>query len=333
MERFKCNGIIKISVDNLNNMASISMKHDFLHKRPANVEVSQDIKDFIKEHIDLLHREIYVQLVSKGLDSFIHQKQIHFWCQKWLNQENHNIILDETIPVPAIAFTTGLYEKLNQIGVKIRECGIDATYNTNNFGFELYTLEAEINRTGFLLAYLFLENNGRCGDGIPRFTWKGIKIQLCKWHIKRAILNYTTNKFCPKEYHKTIWSIMEKHLQHTLIPTSNGLYLTSKEIYEAAIQEIIVKKDGPYGQGLPRLDLVVYIVNKCSSTSTTKLEQIQSGREKLEWIKQNGKRPVKQEFFERLKRNHEPPFLTEIDKDSAHPYINQTLSNLNLKII
>ncbi|GBC05165.1 hypothetical protein RclHR1_06070001 [Rhizophagus clarus] len=150
MERFKCNGIIKISVDNLNNMASISMKHDFLHKRPANVEVSQDIKDFIKEHIDLLHREIYVQLVSK----------------EWLNQENHNIILDETIPVPAIAFTTGLYEKLNQIGVKIRECGIDATYNTNNFGFELYTLEAEINRTGFLLAYLFLENNGRCGDGI-----------------------------------------------------------------------------------------------------------------------------------------------------------------------
>lgn len=56
MERFKCNGVIKISVDNLNNIVSLSVKHDFLHLRPANVEVSQDIKDYIKEHIDLLPR-------------------------------------------------------------------------------------------------------------------------------------------------------------------------------------------------------------------------------------------------------------------------------------
>ena len=36
----------------------------------------------------------------------------------------------------------------------------------NNFGFELYTLQAEMNGTGFPLAYMFLENNGRCGEGI-----------------------------------------------------------------------------------------------------------------------------------------------------------------------
>jgi hypothetical protein len=100
-----------------------------------------------------------------------------------------------------------------------------------------------------------------------RFTWKDIKIQLCKWHIKRAILarlsskkmprNATfnplselgshfsfngitpSNKFCPKEYHKTIWLMMEKHLHwHTLIPTGNGLYLTSKEIHKTAVQEM-----------------------------------------------------------------------------------------------
>jgi len=85
----------------------------------------------------------------------------------------------------------------------------------------LYTLEAEMNGTGFPLAYLFLENNGQCGEGIrttviqkfltklrdigiqpefiltdkdfaqinaARFTWNEIKIQLCKWHMKRAIL-------------------------------------------------------------------------------------------------------------------------------------------------
>jgi hypothetical protein len=145
MERFRCNGVIKVSVDKLNNMASLSVKHEFLHKRPINVDVSQDIKDFIKKHIDLLPREIYAQLVSKGLDPSIRQKQIHFWWSKlgqnrykrnddafkstieWLKEKNYNIILEETIPVHAIAFTTGLYEKLNQVNVKIRECGIDAT--------------------------------------------------------------------------------------------------------------------------------------------------------------------------------------------------------------
>src|SRR5688572_1369337 len=48
-----------------------------------------------------------------------------------------------------------------------------------------------------------------------------------------------SNKFCSKEYHQTIWMIIEKHLhQHTLIPTSDGLYLTGREIQNAAIQEM-----------------------------------------------------------------------------------------------
>ncbi len=97
---------------------------------------------------------------------------------------------------------------------------MDATYNTNNLGFELYVLHAEVNGTGFPLSYLFLENNGKCKEGIRtsilqmfltvfrdqgvrplffltdkdfaqinavRFTWPYTKIQLCKWHVKRAI--------------------------------------------------------------------------------------------------------------------------------------------------
>ncbi|CAB4434006.1 unnamed protein product [Rhizophagus irregularis] len=92
---------------------------NFLHLRPANVEVFQDIKNYIKEHIDLLLREIYAQLVSIGLDLSIHQKQIQFWWSKleenkykhhenafkstieWLNQENYNTRLEETITVHA----------------------------------------------------------------------------------------------------------------------------------------------------------------------------------------------------------------------------------------
>ncbi|CAB4494426.1 uncharacterized protein OCT59_026657 [Rhizophagus irregularis] len=160
---------------------------NFLHLRPANVEVFQDIKNYIKEHIDLLLREIYAQLVSIGLDLSIHQKQIQFWWSKleenkykhhenafkstieWLNQENYNTRLEETITVHAVIFTTGLYKKLNQ----------KKTLALN------YTLE--MNGTEFPLAYLF-DMEKLCDIGIQlefllsdkdfaqlnaaRFTWR-----------------------------------------------------------------------------------------------------------------------------------------------------------------
>ena len=88
-----------------------------------------------------------------------------------------------------------------------------------------------MNGTGFPLTYLFLENNERCEEEIrtaiiqkfltklrdigvqpefllsdkdfvqinaARFTWKEIKIQLCKWHIKRAVLARLSNNKMPR---------------------------------------------------------------------------------------------------------------------------------------
>ncbi|CAB4431449.1 unnamed protein product [Rhizophagus irregularis] len=137
-----------------------------------------------------------------------------FLSAKALLEEYNCIkILEVDFPVQAIAFETGLYQMLIKNNILIKEFGIDATYNTNNLGFELYVIHAEVNGTGFPLAYLFLENNGKCGDGIrteiitkfvsqlkekgldPEFiltdkdwsqikachsTWPKAKIQLCR---------------------------------------------------------------------------------------------------------------------------------------------------------
>ncbi|RHZ59378.1 hypothetical protein Glove_364g89 [Diversispora epigaea] len=178
--------------------------------------------------------------------------------------------------------------------------------NTNNLKFELYVVHAEVDGMGFLLAYLFLENNGNCDNGIrtgtlidffeqlknrglepeffvtdkdfaqisaAQFVWKNIKIQLCLWHIKKAVearlannkklqqINYngvaaqqlfsfinplfrpTLSKdkisFCPKELHLSVWKLMNKHLhQHPLIPTNDGQFLSSSFIWTNAVQEI-----------------------------------------------------------------------------------------------
>jgi hypothetical protein len=145
MERFNCDGSIKIAVNQVTKMAKVMLQHDFLHVRPNITTIPQNVKDFIKENIDLLPREIYARLVDNGLDLSFQQKQIHFWWTQlgqnrykrhenafesaiqWLKEGQYQIILEETQPVYALAVETGFYEYFKQMKIEIHECGIDAT--------------------------------------------------------------------------------------------------------------------------------------------------------------------------------------------------------------
>jgi hypothetical protein len=144
MERFDCNGVIKVII-NQSNMAEVHLQHDMLHAKPKDTSVPQSIKDFIQENIDLLPREIYARLVSDGMDLAIRQKQIHFWWSElgkdrykrqddafesgiqWLKENKYRIILEQRQPVCALAVLTGFHEDLQEMEVDIYECGIDAT--------------------------------------------------------------------------------------------------------------------------------------------------------------------------------------------------------------
>ena len=121
------------------------LDHKDLHRKPKNTSIPQNVKVFIKDNIDLLPREIYAHLVSEGMDLSVKQKQIHFWWSQlgqdqykryenafkstllWLLENQHNIIMQEVEPVHALAFDTGILEQLNEFGIIINECGIDAT--------------------------------------------------------------------------------------------------------------------------------------------------------------------------------------------------------------
>ncbi|GBB87485.1 hypothetical protein RclHR1_13980003 [Rhizophagus clarus] len=325
MKRFDCHGEINIIVDLEMKTASVNVVHEMLHELPKEVSVPKCVKDFINENINLLPKEIYARLVENGMDPEIRQNQIYFWWTKFgetrykrdsdaflsakalLEKYNCIKILDINLPVYAIAFETGLHQMLIENNILIKEFGIDATYNTNNLGFELYVIHAEVNGAGFPLAYLFLEHNGKCGDGIrteiitkfvlqlkekgldPEFiltdkdwaqikachsTWPNAKIQLCRWHINRAITmrlqsdqivtrdtynGYTAHKifsfidlkfcqplmvprntkFCPKELRKSCWNLMDIHLhQHVLIPDNNEMQVSNKKIWTNAVYEM-----------------------------------------------------------------------------------------------
>ncbi|PKC54740.1 hypothetical protein RhiirA1_476760 [Rhizophagus irregularis] len=290
-DRYNCKERIKILIDETEHITYIVIKHYILHNLPPNVSVPKTNKQFIKDNVDLFSQIIYSQLVTSGIDINIRQKQIHYWwsvymikqykqhensfisAQDWLNEFNYSTLFIMDSPVHAIAFLTGFEKLLKEQNIIISECD-----NTNDQKYELYALIVEVNGTGFPLAYLFLEINGESDKDFAQIsaaqmTWPEIKIQLCKWHIQRAVetklkdyrvmtcTNYdeyqanrkftfidkqfipivsankkTKIRFCPEEYRPFIWNLMNQHLHlHPLISNSTG------ESFEIAMGQCIGK--------------------------------------------------------------------------------------------
>ncbi|CAB4423192.1 unnamed protein product [Rhizophagus irregularis] len=62
-----CEGRIKISIHEDLTLSDIEMQH-VLHPNRADISIPPEIKDFISDNISLLQREIYIQLVERGLN-------------------------------------------------------------------------------------------------------------------------------------------------------------------------------------------------------------------------------------------------------------------------
>ena len=75
MVRYNCKERIKILIDETEHAAYVVIKH---HNLPV-VSVSETIKQFIKDNVDLFPQTIYLQLVANGMDIAIRQKQVHYW--------------------------------------------------------------------------------------------------------------------------------------------------------------------------------------------------------------------------------------------------------------
>ena len=137
--------MLKINLNIIANIFQIHIIYEYPHPPPSDYSVPDFIKNFIKENINLLPHEVYVKLVSNGIDLSIRQNQIHFWwskfmadhykrdenpfisTKKWLEEYNFEIILNLDFPVQAIGFMTGLDKIVEKNKIRLYECGIDAT--------------------------------------------------------------------------------------------------------------------------------------------------------------------------------------------------------------
>ncbi|CAG8615470.1 4531_t:CDS:1, partial [Dentiscutata heterogama] len=75
IKHFDCSGTLRISINMIDNYASIYLKHKILHKQPERNRVTEEIKNKIKANLYLMPNNIYRRLEYNY--SEITQKQIY----------------------------------------------------------------------------------------------------------------------------------------------------------------------------------------------------------------------------------------------------------------
>ncbi|CAB4409818.1 unnamed protein product [Rhizophagus irregularis] len=190
-----------------------------------------------------------------------------------LNEYGYKTLLNNTKDgVKFLSFTTPFFEKM----IETQEIVVDATYKTNVLGYELYAIIGQFDGSGFAMAYLFVEGSKK-SDGArteiltlffralydlgmkniqffltdkdfaqisaAQQIWPHVKIQICLWHIKKALKKRLSDNTQPKiityssnSAHEALRSkiieILEIHMhRHSLIPNINGYHLSAEEIW------------------------------------------------------------------------------------------------------
>src|SRR6266545_3128323 len=138
--REDCNGTLKITININSNTANIELYHDLIHDRPEKINVTQKIKDFIRNRLQHTPAEIFNQLEIDNPN--FTQKQCHFWWTELIRKEfqkdadqlksslilleenNKRVIMQDIIgDVKYFAFITPFFDKL----MHNQEILIDAT--------------------------------------------------------------------------------------------------------------------------------------------------------------------------------------------------------------
>ncbi|CAG8842249.1 28960_t:CDS:2, partial [Gigaspora margarita] len=237
---------------------------------------------------------------------------------EYLKNENHKIILNQQFPIHAIAFMTGIYDELQKSNIRIYECSIDATYKTNDLGFELYTFHTEVEGTEYSLSYLLLENNGNCKDRDQ--IYESAIEEAYKFCRENSLVALWCYLWC-EWYNNKRWSLWAQSACTNKIP----IFKTTMFI-EGHWK--MIKRNFLYKFFRPRLDLLAFILTtKVIVHQKRKFQQNQIKYERPDWKKQLKSQWKKLQAHKiNMQRNHQLPFLYEPEQTSNQNNVN----NLNI---
>ncbi|CAG8651263.1 40873_t:CDS:2 [Gigaspora margarita] len=194
------NFILKLHViqQNLLKKAMRQVKHpnpEVHRDTPIRIErynsTTVEIREFIKKKQLKGYENLTVQQTyfwwSKESQKMYHRNPDPFILTKLLLTElNQEIIIDITVPTPALGFLTVLFYQLPHNNFDAVQ--IDATYGTNKMGWELYAIMGVIDGTGFPISYLLISAGKNFSEiNATQKVWPNVRLQLCFWHVLRAI--------------------------------------------------------------------------------------------------------------------------------------------------
>ena len=85
MDRFNCEGLVKILINMNTCTAKVHLKHNILHKWPEWLGVNESIKEYIKKNTCLTPSEIFKQIEYDHPN--LTQKQVHAWWSYYIKKE------------------------------------------------------------------------------------------------------------------------------------------------------------------------------------------------------------------------------------------------------
>ncbi|KAK7026186.1 SWIM-type domain-containing protein, partial [Favolaschia claudopus] len=226
----------------------VRIRHNDCHQKYVSVEVPPDVKAYILENVDLRTSQLWKQiLVKHPKPTFTRKSVYNIWAKaqqdRWKRHEDElksaRILLEEfskqgskyevePIPLPdggksagfqAFAFAIPTF--LRKWAGKIREIGLDSTFNTTKAGYECFVILGEVFGSGVPLGFLFLKSHNPDPGEKENYlrsmarhlvrTWgmevmqclsdkdiseinallaelpDDVKYQLCFWHAIRAV--------------------------------------------------------------------------------------------------------------------------------------------------
>ncbi|KAJ7482135.1 hypothetical protein B0H11DRAFT_2157722 [Mycena galericulata] len=179
MDRFPCNGYLRITVVDGDETVGLRLTHHRAHAQYINISMDEEIKQVIEEMKNSTASAVWDRILRENPDTELTQKQVYaHWAR--LNEsvwkldpdqvKSATMLLErldgekiEIIPVqkePGIeAISFSFINILRDFGDQIEEVAMDSTWKTNALGHELYGLVGEANGQSLPVSFMFIGNS------------------------------------------------------------------------------------------------------------------------------------------------------------------------------
>ncbi|CAG8833289.1 4455_t:CDS:2, partial [Racocetra persica] len=142
IDRFTCNGVLKILLDMEMNVAMVDLQYNLFHRCSDRFNITDNVKAEIQQNIHHTPADIFRQLEQQNPNLTQKQEYEHNYnnqlnSTKILVEENElKMILINDQEIKYLGFIIPFFELLKNNN----EIVIDATYKMNILGYELYAI-------------------------------------------------------------------------------------------------------------------------------------------------------------------------------------------------